>query len=625
MKKRQRIGLLFLVGILSLSFFVIFVVVQQQSPKVLLGGQAVSMAYTNEGFYFLDESYFMGEDPVLEGETIIQIGEIPLLSRDYLVRAFRRYAGNEVPIKTISQGKLYEKTVTLRAIPTEDDFSCRRYVSGIVSMFLPELECALAFSHAIDEADGLVHGLVFPALPAGADVETQSMEIEVLPEAVGTILSDEEFGVIFHIRPEYMPKREVTIARQEDVKLGKASLYMNLGEGSQEYAIQILQLDGTGYEWDEGEVPNYTHQEEDVISRHFLFAITDERLLEIGIEQSFSGMSGTPILQNGKLIGFVTGTIEETNYGEYAEIAYDRLQNQMRMQNSLVKRQKLRIKEEPQVLLAETGGIYDIRQDGATIVSSEQEEIPLQKGDIVVAINDQVVECYDDLCQIVTWWQTQTQDEIVVSYLRKGSLKQATIPRDAKFQVATKNRNLLADSYLTMIDPETFHYAGGKSENEEASPANTQFGIVLDAMYTWNVNEPIEYTSHGNVLATVTKVGEKGTYGYILPRSYEEQDLVSIASKTEVTSGEAMLDIPSHGYTGQRIKRKVQLECQEKEIRVTLLEEENGNNNMEYYFLQGLPIFQNGKLVAILHDVLEDNSAMAWYAMDVYEEMMTSF
>ena len=86
----------------------------------------------------------------------------------------------------------------------------------------------------------------------------------------------------------------------DEVKLGKATIYTSLQQDEiKEYAINILKIDKTS------------------AIKNIFFEITDENLINTagGVVQ---GMSGSPIVQNGKLIGAVTHvTIDnvKTGYG----------------------------------------------------------------------------------------------------------------------------------------------------------------------------------------------------------------------------------------------------------------------------------------------------------------------
>ena len=79
------------------------------------------------------------------------------------------------------------------------------------------------------------------------------------------------------------------VAYKQDIALGKAYIISEVSGERAEYEIEIESLDYSGDEENKG----------------ILFKVTDERLLGLtgGIVQ---GMSGSPIIQNGKMIGAVT-------------------------------------------------------------------------------------------------------------------------------------------------------------------------------------------------------------------------------------------------------------------------------------------------------------------------------
>ena len=95
-------------------------------------------------------------------------------------------------------------------------------------------------------------------------------------------------------------------ADRSEVKTGKASVLCTVdGGGVREYSCQIIKI----------------YAQETQAQRSFILEIDDEALLEKtgGIVQ---GMSGSPILQNGKLIGAVTHVFIDNpkrGYGVYLD------------------------------------------------------------------------------------------------------------------------------------------------------------------------------------------------------------------------------------------------------------------------------------------------------------------
>ena len=96
----------------------------------------------------------------------------------------------------------------------------------------------------------------------------------------------------------------VEMASRDQVKAGKATILSNIsGNQVEEYEIEILKV--------------YPDSQDG--GRDYLIHVTDPRLLDKtgGIVQ---GMSGSPILQNGKIIGAVTHVMVDdptSGYGIY--------------------------------------------------------------------------------------------------------------------------------------------------------------------------------------------------------------------------------------------------------------------------------------------------------------------
>lgn len=111
------------------------------------------------------------------------------------------------------------------------------------------------------------------------------------------------FGVLSEIPQEL--GEPISIAKRSDVKSGKAEILCTLGDdGVQKYEVQISKINLS----EEG-------------NKCFMITVTDDKLIDRtgGIVQ---GMSGSPIIQNGKLIGAVTHVLvnEPTKgYGIFIE------------------------------------------------------------------------------------------------------------------------------------------------------------------------------------------------------------------------------------------------------------------------------------------------------------------
>lgn len=129
-------------------------------------------------------------------------------------------------------------------------------------------------------------------------------------KVIGEIFSNNEHGIFGKCETENFQGEEIPIGLQNEIKEGEAYILSNIeGDKVERFSINI-----------EGVNRHNTDN-----SKGMVIKITDKRLLEKtnGIVQ---GMSGSPIIQNGKLIGAVTHVFvrnPEKGYGIFIENMLD--------------------------------------------------------------------------------------------------------------------------------------------------------------------------------------------------------------------------------------------------------------------------------------------------------------
>ena len=124
---------------------------------------------------------------------------------------------------------------------------------------------------------------------------------------IGRVEENNTFGIRGYLTKKQQSlsaEEKVPIAKKEDVHTGKAYLRSSLSGESQDYEIRIVTVDADNEN-----------------GKCMEIAVVDERLLSLtgGIVQ---GISGTPILQDGKLIGAVTHVFVDDStrgYGIFIE------------------------------------------------------------------------------------------------------------------------------------------------------------------------------------------------------------------------------------------------------------------------------------------------------------------
>ena len=99
--------------------------------------------------------------------------------------------------------------------------------------------------------------------------------------------------------------KQMPVGYKQDLKIGPASVLCNVGDGVKEYGAEITRID-------------MNHEDN---NKSFVIRITDPELLDVtgGIVQ---GMSGSPVLQDGKVVGAVTHVFVQdatSGYGIFIE------------------------------------------------------------------------------------------------------------------------------------------------------------------------------------------------------------------------------------------------------------------------------------------------------------------
>ena len=130
-------------------------------------------------------------------------------------------------------------------------------------------------------------------------------------DTIGVLLSNNQKGVYGMITKVNSTDKAIPIALSHEVKEGKAEIISTIDEsGPCRYDVEISKINTSNSE-----------------NKNIVIKITDEKLIEKtgGIVQ---GMSGSPIIQDGMLVGAVTHVLVNDptrGYGIFAEIMIDKM------------------------------------------------------------------------------------------------------------------------------------------------------------------------------------------------------------------------------------------------------------------------------------------------------------
>ena len=199
----------------------------------------------------------------------------------------------------------------------------RDSMAGIGTLTFADPETGLfgTLGHGINDVDTAVlmplqSGSIMPAsvpdVKRGASGQPGELHGQFdLTQDLGTLYANTSQGIFGQLKQaETVAGLEpVPVASREQVKTGKATILSNIrGDEVEEFEVEITHV----YDQDEG-------------ARSLMLQVTDPDLLEAtgGIVQ---GMSGSPILQDGKLVGAVTHVLVNDptrGYGIFIENMLD--------------------------------------------------------------------------------------------------------------------------------------------------------------------------------------------------------------------------------------------------------------------------------------------------------------
>lgn len=245
-----------------------------------------------------------GDGGIEVGDTIISVDGISVTSNSQLSKLVNESGGEEMTFSV----KRNDKTFTTEVTPiktAEDEYKIGLWVRdssagiGTITFYCEDNSGFAGLGHGICDVDTgqlmpLDHGDIVQA-----SIDTVTRGLKGSPGSlnghfkssgtVGNLNCNNETGVYGTVQ-SVPDGAAVSVASVQEVQTGCATVLTTVsGETPEEYSIEIESI---GYD-------------ENNKTKNMVIRITDERLLEStgGIVQ---GMSGSPILQNGKLVGAVT-------------------------------------------------------------------------------------------------------------------------------------------------------------------------------------------------------------------------------------------------------------------------------------------------------------------------------
>lgn len=304
-----------------------------ENDTVLLGGMPVGIYMETDGVMVLNTEKIEGldgnvyepaADRVKTGDYIMAVNHQEITGKSDLLELVEEIDGGNV-VLTLRRG---EDTMDIKISPVEyepDHYRLgiwvRDNVQGLGTItFLTEQSRFGALGHGISDTDtnmlmtidsGRVYRTSIKDITKGYSGSPGTMEGIIVYNnynVLGTIDKNTEagiYGTIDNIDDLFEEQIPMETASKEEIRTGDATIRCYIDNEIKEYDIQVTEIDKTDSE----------------INKGLVIQVTDPELLEKtgGIIQ---GMSGSPIIQDGKLIGAVTHVFVQDStkgYGIFIE------------------------------------------------------------------------------------------------------------------------------------------------------------------------------------------------------------------------------------------------------------------------------------------------------------------
>ena len=312
--------------VISMRKFIVFLCIMIMSPvsvlayssEVILGGETIGIDIKSEGimvigFYKINGKYHKSD--LIEGDVITKVEGVDISSIEDLSKELENNINKEKINITYKRNNTLKET-DIELFLEDGMYKTGLYVKdgitgiGTLTFIDPATNIYGALGHEVLESntskivevkEGSIFRNEITSIDESTDGNPGSKNAKFYyNDKYGDINKNTKFGIYGTYTDEYDNTNLIEIGEPNEVKIGKATIYTVLdGENVEEFEIDITKIN------ENSEIKNIS------------FEITDKKLLEQtgGVVQ---GMSGSPIVQNGKLIGAVTHVITDnvtTGYG----------------------------------------------------------------------------------------------------------------------------------------------------------------------------------------------------------------------------------------------------------------------------------------------------------------------
>lgn len=297
-----------------------------KNTKVVPLGNIIGIKVYSNGVLVIGMTEVEGKKPyentgIKEGDLITTVDNVTVTTTEELIKCVNNSQGKLVKIKYIREGTEY--VTDIEPVKTKED----KYKIGL---WVRDGACGIGTATYYDPGTGKIatlgHGIVDRDTDKLITIESGKLLTSTITkikkgekgnpgeikgiindnQTIGSINLNTDFGIYGNLKEINTlgidKNNSLDIALKNEIKTGEATILLALeDEIRKEYKIEIKKI--------------YKNNTED--NKSMLIEITDEKLIEKtgGIIQ---GMSGAPIIQNGKFIGAITHVLVNNPLQGYA-------------------------------------------------------------------------------------------------------------------------------------------------------------------------------------------------------------------------------------------------------------------------------------------------------------------
>lgn len=281
------------------------------SDYIIAGGENIGLQVKNKGLivagFYKVSNIYPAKDALLEkGDTIVKADDKTIESIDDFVNAVKDSNQRNIKISYIRNNK--DNVTTLNLINDKGVLKTGLYVKDMVSgigtltYIDPKTKLYGALGHEIIESssgmkinvkDGKIYDSKVTSIDKSIRGEPGAKNANINSNMVfGDIKENTQNGVFGNYISKIDDNKLYKVADYKDINLGNAKIITVINDNQKrEYNINIIKVSNNKND-----------------NKNILFEITDEELMNKtgGIVQ---GMSGSPIIQDDKIVGAVTNVV----------------------------------------------------------------------------------------------------------------------------------------------------------------------------------------------------------------------------------------------------------------------------------------------------------------------------